>query len=125
MRYNKEERLKIGHKIYESGMSYVEAGVIYGISDETARRYQLFYEESTGLSHHTKKSLPDKLNAVSISKNAEPISSTTKYEDMTKEELLQELLKTKIREARLKKGYIVKGVGQTKEYILLSSRNTK
>lgn len=125
MRYNKEERLKIGHKIYESGMSYVEAGVIYGISDETARRYQLFYEESNGLSHHTKKSLPDKISTDSISKNAEPISSITNYEDMTKEELLQELMKAKIREARLKKGYIVKGVGQTKEYILLSSKNTK
>ena len=125
MRYNKEERLKIGHKIYESGMSYVEAGVIYGISDETARRYQLFYEESNGLSHHTKKSLPDTISTESISKNAEPISSITNYEDMTKEELLQELMKSKIREARLKKGYIVKGVGQTKEYILLSSRNIK
>ena len=53
------------------------------------------------------------------------ISSITNYEDMTKEELLQELMKAKIREARLKKGYIVKGVGQTKEYILLSSKNTK
>lgn len=125
MRYNKEERLKIGHKIYESGMSYVEAGVIYGISDETARRYQLFYEESNGLSHHTKKSLPNNISTESISKNAEPISSITNYEDMTKEELLQELMKAKIREARLKKGYIVKGVGQTKEYILLSNRNTK
>ena len=38
MRYNKEERLKIGHKIYESGMSYVETGVLYGTSDETAKR---------------------------------------------------------------------------------------
>lgn len=61
MRYNKEERSKIGHKIYKSGMSYVEAGVIYGISDETARRYQLFYEESSGLSHHTKNHYPIKL----------------------------------------------------------------
>ena len=44
---------------------------------------------------------------------------------MTREELIEELMKAKIREARLKKGYLVKGVGADKEYILLDSKNTK
>jgi transposase len=44
---------------------------------------------------------------------------------MSKEELLEELMQSKIREARLIKGYMVKGVGADKEYILLGSKNTK
>ena len=47
------------------------------------------------------------------------------YSSMSKEELLEELMQSKIREARLKKGYMVKGVGADKEYILLGSKNTK
>ena len=37
----------------------------------------------------------------------------------TKKELIIELIKAKVAEARLKKGYEVKGDGRTKEYILL------
>ena len=44
-KYSKQERLKIGREIYESGMTFIEAGIVYGFSDETARRYQLFYEQ--------------------------------------------------------------------------------
>jgi len=41
---------------------------------------------------------------------------------MTKEELIQELMKAKITEARLKKGYVVKGDGTV---ILYDSKNIK
>ena len=44
---------------------------------------------------------------------------------MTKEELILELVRSKIREARLKKGYEVKGDGAEKVFIPLSSKNTK
>ena len=43
-------------------------------------------------------------------------------ESMTKEELIQELVKARITEARLKKGYEVKGDGAV---ILYDSKNTK
>ena len=42
---------------------------------------------------------------------------------MTKEELVFELVKAKIAEARLKKGYVVKGDGLKKEYIALENLN--
>lgn len=45
--------------------------------------------------------------------------------NMSKEELLKELMKVKVREARLKKGYIVKGVGAHKEFVLLNNKNIK
>jgi len=41
---------------------------------------------------------------------------------MTKEELIQEVVKARITEARLKKGYEVKGDGSIIRYV---SRNTK
>jgi transposase len=44
---------------------------------------------------------------------------------MTKEELILELMRSRIREARAKKGYEVKGVGAEKVFVLLDSENTK
>ena len=44
---------------------------------------------------------------------------------MTKEELLDELIKAKIAEARAKKGYTVKGAGACKEFIPINTKNSK
>ena len=44
---------------------------------------------------------------------------------MSKEELIHELVRAKITEARLKKGYEVKGDGAEKIFIPLGSKNTK
>ena len=45
--------------------------------------------------------------------------------DMTKEELIRELVKARITEARLKKGYEVKGDGANKVFMPIDSKNTK
>ena len=47
------------------------------------------------------------------------------YESMPKEELIHELVKAKIVEARLRKEYEVKGGGTQKEYIPLDNKSTK
>ena len=47
------------------------------------------------------------------------------YENMTKEELIRELVLAKINEARAKKGYEVKGVGAEKKYIKYVNKNIK
>ena len=47
------------------------------------------------------------------------------YEAMSKEELIQELVRAKIVEARLKKEYKVKGAGAQKEFAPLDSKSTK
>ena len=44
---------------------------------------------------------------------------------MSKEELINELVHAKINEARLKKGYEVKGAGTQKEFVPLDSKSTK
>ena len=104
MRYTKEERLEIGGKVYEGIMTRYEAAEAYGISDDTARDYMRMYRDSN--------SLP-------------PKSSCNSSDTYTKKELIIELIKAKVAEARLKKGYEVKGDGPKKEYILLDGLNTK
>ena len=123
VKYTKEERLEVGCKIYHSGLSNLKAAEQFGISEESARRYRILYEKSQGIEHITDKGRKKSDNpVVSIS----PIKKyPEEYSSMSKEELLEELMQSKIREARLKKGYMVKGVGADKEYILLGSKNTR
>ena len=124
-KYSKQERLKIGREIYESGMIFIEAGIVYGFSDETARRYQLFYEQYSGVEHHSGRKIPPKPSAEVLAKEAEPLEAASEYENMSKEQLIQELMKSKVREARLKKGYMVKGVGANKEFVPLNNKSIK
>ena len=46
-------------------------------------------------------------------------------ESMTKDELIDEVIKARINTERAKKGYIVKGDGQEKEFISLNNQNLK
>ena len=120
MKYTKEERLVIGRRIYDGEISRYEAAEEYGIGDQTARDYMRLYR--------TLNQLPPKhspRHSYSIVKAAAAPAGTEEYEAMTKEELIHELVKARIVEARLKKGYEVKGDGAQKEYIPLDSKSTK
>ena len=55
-----------------------------------------------------------------------PFSSLQNKKNKTREEELElENLKLKVENARLKKGYLVKGVGSKKEYVTIKDLNTK
>ena len=125
MKYSKEERIEVGRKIYESGLSNLKAGELFNISEECARRYKILYEQSQGIEHNTSKVHRGSFNTAALITPGEPIGRSEDYSTMTREELIEELMKARIRESRLKKGYLVKGVGAEKEYILLDSKNTK
>lgn len=125
MKYTKEERLEVGRKIHESGLSNLNAGQVFGISEESARRYRIMYEKSQGIERAPRQSHSIHINTEALITPGEPLSSSDDYSSMTREELIEELMKSKIREARLKKGYLVKGVGVEKEYILLDNKSTK
>ena len=92
----------------------------YGISH---RRFEVWikqYRESgiDGLRSQTGKSKhPGKGN---------PYSGLQNKKNKTREEELElENLKLKVEVARLKKGYLVKGVGSKKEYVTIKDLNTK
>ena len=125
MKYTKEERLEVGRKIHESGLSNLKAAELFGICEESARRYRILYEKSQGITHSTSKAHKEPVHTTALITPGEPVSSCEDYSSMTREELIEELMKARIRESRLKKGYLVKGVGADKEYILLDSKNTK
>ena len=121
MKYTREERLDIGKRIYDGEISKSEAAEGYGIHEATARDYMRLYRDANNLPPKTQKRRKKMFAAMPNKPAAEP----EEYESMTKEELIRELLRAKIREARLKKGYEVKGAGADKVFILLGSKNTK
>ncbi len=123
MKYTPEKRLAIGKRIYENELKRYQAANEYGISEQTARSYMRMYRKALGL--QPKKRCSGIIRNEVSSKTVKPELALEKYESMTKEELILELVRSKIREARLKKGYEVKGDGAEKVFIPLSSKNTK
>lgn len=110
----------IGRRIYEGEISRFEAAEEYGIGSDTARNYMWVYRAE----HH----LPARhveSNADKIKEPVRPPAKLEDYESMSKDELINELVHAKIIEARLKKGYMVKGAGAQKEFAPLDSKSTK
>lgn len=116
MKYTKEERLDIGRRIYDGELSWYEAVEQYGIGPSTARTYMRMYRDANHLMPKQGK------RAIQAPSFNTPSKGIEDFETMTKEELIQELVKARITEARLKKGYEVKGDGAV---ILYDIKNTK
>ena len=120
MKYTKEQRLDIGRRIYDGEIDCHQAAEQYGINHYTARDYMRMYRHTNQLHKKTKS----KSNNDSIATTAPPNNQANlqEYQDMSKEELIQALIQARITEARLKKGYEVKGDGSIIQY---NSKNTK
>lgn len=106
MKYTKEERLDIGRRIYDGEISRYQAAEEYNIGEQTARSYMRLYRDLNGL--------PAKCGGKHgpfVSKAQAGPAGMEELAFMTKEELIRELMKARITEARLKKGYEVKGDG--------------
>ena len=96
-------------------MTRYQAAEQYGVGEQTARSCMRQYRDANHLppKRGTRKS--------SISA-ANPPKSMEDLAFMSKEELTEEIIKVRIAEARLKKGYEVKGDGSVIRY---ASRNTR
>ena len=116
MKYTKEERLDIGRRIYDGEISRYEAAEQYGINDQTARNYMRMYRDANQLPPKRGKSAFPSPRFQKVPAGMEDLES------MTKEQLIQEVVKARITEARLKKGYEVKGDGTV---ILYGNGTTK
>ena len=117
MKYTKDERLDIGRRIYDGELTRFQAAEQYGISDQTARDYMRQYRDE----NHLPPKCAAKATIHAPSFRHTPVGMED-LESMTKEQLIQELVKARITEARLKKGYEVKGDGTV---ILYGNGNTK
>ena len=117
MKYTKEERLDIGRRIYEGELNRYQAAEEYGINDQTARRYMRLYRDTNRLPTKGGKKTSGKVVTFQTSP-----AGLEELKSMSKEQLIQEVVKARIAETRLKKGYEVKGDGTVIRY---DNRNTK
>ncbi len=93
MSYTREERLDIGKQIYNNEISKSDAAIKYRISEGTARDYMRLYRDVNGLP--PKNRIQKVEDTVKIcTHSSEP--DLSEYESMTKEELIQELVKSRI-----------------------------
>jgi len=121
MKYTREERLHIGGQIYNGELTRYEAAEKYGVSYNTARDYMRMYRDVNNLPPKQKSQRRSIVSAQNEPKPETPCNLEA-YESMTKEELILELMKSRIREARLKKGYEVKGDGTVIRYDIKNIR---
>lgn len=121
MKYTKEQRLDIGRQVYYGEISKYQVADLYGIGPQTARDYMRLYRNENHLPPRRCHNTSNDSRYVRLSDLSEA-DSLEAYEAMSKDELIQELVKARIAEARLKKGYEVKGDGSVIHY---SSKNTR
>ena len=119
MNYTKDERMEIGRQIYTHEISIGDAADKYGLNWYTVRDYMRQYRD---VNH---------LPPMSDGKDALKIINTVKkkkfddLESLSKEELIDEVIKARVETERAKKGYAVQGGGQEKVFISLSKSNSK
>ena len=121
---SKEQRIVIGKEIVDGLISAINAAEKYGISRATAQKYATDYRRANGLPVKSHRSRKIESPMITLKNNASSFDLED-YQSMSKEQLIEELIKAKINEARAKKGYEVKGVGQNKEFISLNNKNSK
>ena len=118
----KEQRIAIAKEIVDGSLSSREAAEKYGISKSLAAKYATDYRRENGLPVRTSTPRTPETKAIMLKSS----NDSFHLEDyQTKDQLIEELIKSKINEARAKKGYEVKGDGQNKEFISLSSKNSR
>lgn len=116
-KYTKEEQLDIGRRVFEHEFSYSTAAKEFDVSIPSVAVYVRKYKDSAGIEVNNRVYCSEEQTYTV--KNIEALQK------MTKSELIQEVIKAKIDEARAKKGYTVKGGGQNKEFVTLNEGNTK
>lgn len=112
-----EEKEQIVLRCIKENIPYRTLGRELGIGDTTIRKWVQAYEKD-GL-----KGLVSKTGKCG---SGNPYAALYRKKNLTEIERLRlELVRKEIECERLKKGYSVKGVGQKKEYVTISKKNTK
>lgn len=119
MKYTKEQRIDIGRQVFNHEISHADAQIKYAVAGSCVDRYVREYKIANGIPTQTRSDRPDLMKRDSLPLDIEA------YKAMSKDELINELIKAKVNEARAKKGYEVKGDGADKEFISLNNRNSK
>lgn len=122
MKYTREQRLDIARCVYDRELTVEEAAVKYELNPSSVKGYLRLYRAETGLPPRTCRK---KTRNVAQPVEGPKDSGLKEYESMSKEELIDALVMARINEARLKKGYSVKGSGVEKKYLPIDGGNIK
>ena len=131
MKYSKEQRIDIGRQVYTHEISRLEASQKYEVSDSRLDVYVSLYKLTSGIqTQNARVAVRNKTNKTDKDENKQKATASgawdiESYRAMTKEELINELIRAKVNEARAKKGYEVRGDGTNKEFISLSRKTSK
>ena len=120
MKIPREEREALIKKINDGEITVPQAAQEYGVHRSSV--YKML--KRAGEAKPVKPYRPAQNKAVEIIKKHDEIDIEA-YRNMTKEELIDELILAKANELRAKKGYEVRGVGANKEFIFLNNENSK
>lgn len=107
-----DEKLEIGRAVYKQELSKNAACNQYEIKLKTVIECVRAYLKANNID-----AIPEEYKL--------PEDDKVDYQEMTKEELIKEIMKKDIEVARVKKGYTVKGGGKTKEFIIINNANSK
>lgn len=112
MYYTPKARIDIGRKVFTHELSKEDAARKYEVSVQSIINYVKDYMKENHI-----PVVPEATDTIGI--------QTPNYSEMTKDQLINELMKKDIEVARAKKGYTVKGGGKTKEFSSIKDANTK
>ena len=116
-------KASIGLEIYSKTITIYEAATKYDINLYIARDYMRLYRDKNGL-----PPMIDNEPNPQSQKQQKKKPTFVDYDDlenMSKDELIDEVIKARVEAERAKKGYTVKGSGQEKEFINLKNQNSK
>ena len=98
MKYNKEERLAIGRRIYDGEINRNEAAEEYNIGEYTARDYMRMYRD---FNHLPPKTRNGSRRLDRTSSRAVNLPEAAQLEALTKDELIQVILKAGVTKNKL------------------------
>lgn len=112
-KYSKEKRNEIGKRIFDGELTVYEAAAEYNVNFYTARDYFRAY----------KATLMEKTLMASGRDGPRVTPAEIKrYETFTRDQLIEEIIKERVENERLKKGYRLKGGGRRLDFEILESR---
>ena len=117
---SKEKKLQIGKAVHEHELTYEEAMKKYDISFPSVSNCVRDYRVSIGVLR-----IRPRFNEKETSTIRENNIELDYLNNLSKEQLIDEVIKAKIGEARAKKGYKVRGGGRSKEFVTTLKENTK
>ena len=125
MHNTREQNLDIGRRFANGEISVKEAMELLGKKRNNVYYWKNEYLRSIGEAAKPKAYQPKGTSPKGIKDEVANEDEISRLSSLSREELIDEGIKAKVGEARAKKGYEVKGGGENKEYVTLSSKNTK